>query len=180
MAVGETVPIRQQRYKDNYDPNVQRRNTQIESGDLVYVKTFVPEPSRSPMLEFPAAGPFVIISNDVNTYLLRTRSGDQRASSDRVIKAGVSSDLLPEMQVRSRPSAPVPPSSDENPYEEFVIERLLSHGNDDHGNVVMRVRWFGFGSDDDTWKPITHLPKLLVERYAKRNMAIKDPWPNRQ
>jgi hypothetical protein len=28
-AVGETVPIRQQRYKDNYDRNVQRRNTQI-------------------------------------------------------------------------------------------------------------------------------------------------------
>jgi hypothetical protein len=56
-AVGETVPIRQQRYKDNYDRNVQRRNTQIESGDLVYVKTFVTEPGRSSKLEFPAAGP---------------------------------------------------------------------------------------------------------------------------
>jgi hypothetical protein len=114
-AVGETVPIRQQRYKDNYDRNVQRRNTQIESGDLVYVKTFVTEPDRSPKLEFPAAGPFVVISNDVNTFLLRTRSGDQRVSSDRVIKAGVSSDLLPEMQVRSRPSAPAPPNPDDNP-----------------------------------------------------------------
>jgi Chromo (CHRromatin Organisation MOdifier) domain len=102
-------------------------------------------------------------------------------SSDRVIKAGVSTDLLPEMQSRSRPSAPSPPSPDENPYEEFVIERLLSHGVDDDGIVVMRVRWFGFGSDDDTWEPITHLPKLLVERYAKRNkMAIEDLWPNRQ
>jgi Chromo (CHRromatin Organisation MOdifier) domain len=99
-------------------------------------------------------------------------------SSDRVIKAGVSSDLLPEMQVRSRPSAPAPPSPDENPYEEFAIERLLSHGVDDDGNVVMRVGWFGFGSDDDTWEPITHLPKLLVKRYAKRNkMAIEDLWP---
>jgi Chromo (CHRromatin Organisation MOdifier) domain len=62
-----------------------------------------------------------------------------------------------------------------------VIERLLSHSVDDDGNVVMRVRWFGFGSDDDTWEPITHLPKLLLERYAKRNkMAIEDLWPNRQ
>jgi Chromo (CHRromatin Organisation MOdifier) domain len=102
-------------------------------------------------------------------------------SSDRVIKAGVSSDLLPEMQIRSRPSAPAHPSPDENPYEEFVIERLLSHGVDDDSNVVMRVCWFGFGSDDDTWEPITHLPKLLVERYAKRNkMAMEDLWPNRQ
>jgi hypothetical protein len=97
------VPIRHQRYKDNYYRIVQRRNTQIEFSDLVYVKTFVAKPGRSPKLEFPAAGPFVVISNDVNTFLLRTRSGDQRVSSDRVIKAGVSLDLLPEMQVRSRP-----------------------------------------------------------------------------
>jgi hypothetical protein len=90
-VVGETMPIRQQRYKNNYDRNVQRRNTQIESGDLVYVKTFVTEPGRSPKLEFPAAGPFVVISSDVNGFLLRTRSGDQRVSSDRVIKPGVCS-----------------------------------------------------------------------------------------
>jgi hypothetical protein len=78
-------------------------------------------------------------------------------------------------------SALDPPSPDENPYEEFVIKRLLSHGVDNNGNVVMRVRWFGFGSDDDTWELITHLPKLLVERYAKRNkMAMEDLWPNRQ
>jgi hypothetical protein len=178
-AVGETVPIRQQRHNDNYNRNVQMRNTQIEFGDLVYVKKFATEPGRSPKLEFPAAGPFVVISNDMNTFLLRTRSGDQRVSSDRVIKAGVSSDLLPEMQVRSRPSAPAPPSPDHSPYEEFAIERLLSHGVDDDGNVVTRVRWFGFGSVDDTWEPITHLPKLLVERYAKQNkMAIEDLWQN--
>jgi hypothetical protein len=171
----------QQRYNDNYDRNVRRRNTQIESGDLVYVKTFVTEPGRSLKLEFPAAGPFVVISNNVITFLLRTRSGYQRVSSDRVIKAGVSSDLLPEMQVRSRPSALAPPSPDENPYEEFVIKRLLSYGVDGDGNVVMRVRWFGFGYDDDTWEPITHLPKLLVERFAKRNMmTIEDLLPYRQ
>jgi hypothetical protein len=175
------VPIRQQRYEDNYDRNVQRRNTQIEPGDLVYDKTFVTEPGRYPKLEFPAAGPFVVISNDENTFLLRTRSGDQQVSSDRVIKAGVSSDLLPEMQVRFRPSAPAPPSPDENPYEEFVVERLLSHGVDDDRNVVMRVRWFGFGSDNDIWEPITHLHKRLVVRYAKRNkLAIDDLWPNRR
>jgi hypothetical protein len=55
-AVGETVLIRQQRYRDNYERNVQKRNIQIESGDLVYAKTIVTEPCRSPMFEFPAAG----------------------------------------------------------------------------------------------------------------------------
>jgi hypothetical protein len=75
------VPIWQQRYKDNYDRNVQRQNTQIESGGLVYVKTFVTEPGRSPKLEFPAVGPFVVISNDVNNIPLRTKSEDQRVFS---------------------------------------------------------------------------------------------------
>jgi hypothetical protein len=60
-AVGETVPIRQQIYKDTYDRNVQRRNTQIESGDLVFVNTFVTEPGRSPKPESTAAGPFIVI-----------------------------------------------------------------------------------------------------------------------
>jgi hypothetical protein len=63
------------------------------------------------------------------------------------------------MQTRFRPSAPAQPSPDENPYEEFVIERL-SHGVNDDGNVVMRVRWFGFGSDDDAWEPFTYLPSF--------------------
>jgi hypothetical protein len=36
-------------------------------------------------------------------------------------------------------------------YEEFVIARLLSRGVDDDCNVVMRERWFGFGSDGVTW-----------------------------
>jgi hypothetical protein len=67
----------------------------------------------------------------------------------------VSSDLLPEMQVRSRPSAPAPPCPEENLYKEFVIERLLSHGVDDDGDVVMRIRWCDFGSADDAWEPVT-------------------------
>jgi hypothetical protein len=117
----------------------------------------------------------------VNIFLLRTRRGDQRVSIDRVIKAGFSTDQLPEMQVRSRPSAPAPPSPDENPYEEFVIERLLSHGVDDDDKVLIRVHWFGFGSADDTWEPITHPPKHQVERYAKRNKtASEDLGLNRQ
>jgi hypothetical protein len=57
----------------------------------------------------------------------------------------------------------------------------LSHGVDDDGNVVMRVRLFGIGSDDDTWEPVTHIPKLLIERYTKSNkVKIKYLWPDRQ
>jgi hypothetical protein len=40
-AVGETESFRQQIYKENFDRNVTRRNTQIVSSDLVYAKKFV-------------------------------------------------------------------------------------------------------------------------------------------
>jgi hypothetical protein len=40
--------------------------------------------------------------------------------------------------------------SDENPYEEFVIERLVSYGVDDDGHVLMRVRQCDFDFDDNT------------------------------
>jgi hypothetical protein len=46
------------------------------SGDLVYVKTYVTDSDQSPKLEFPAARPVVVISNDMNTLLLRTITGD--------------------------------------------------------------------------------------------------------
>jgi hypothetical protein len=51
----------------------------------------------------------------------------------------------------------------------------LSHGVDDDACVVMLVRWVSFGPDGDTWELVTHIPKLLVERYARRNkMAVAD------
>jgi hypothetical protein len=92
------------------------------------------------MLEFLAWGPFVVIYNDVIILLLRTRSGDQRLWSARLIKAGASSDLLPEMQAFSRPSAAARPSPGENPYDEFVIECFLSYVVNNDSIVVMRVR----------------------------------------
>jgi hypothetical protein len=78
--------------------------------------------------------------------------------------------MLPSfLSHRSRPSAAARPSPDENPFEEFGIGCLLSHGAGDDGNVVMRVSWFGFGSDDDTREPVSHVPEHLVDRYARRN-----------
>jgi hypothetical protein len=53
--VGDTVPFRLQRYKDNIKRSVQRRNIQIESGYLGCVMTFDTELCRSLKLEFPAA-----------------------------------------------------------------------------------------------------------------------------
>jgi hypothetical protein len=45
----------------------------------------------------------------------------------------------------------------------------------------MRVHWFGFGSDEDSWESVTHITKLRIERSAKRNkIAIEELWLDRR
>jgi hypothetical protein len=80
-------------------------------------------------VSFPRRDHFFVISNDVNTIPLRTRSGDQRLRSHRVTEAGISSDLLPEMQARSRSSDAARLSPDKKPYEDFITETLLLVGS---------------------------------------------------
>ena len=67
--------------------------------------------------------------------------------------------------------------------EEFVIDRIISHeqNNDaEHPHAAFdetlyRVRWYGYQAADDTWEPITHLPRSKVISYHKRKrLAIPD------
>jgi hypothetical protein len=48
-------------------------------------------------------------------------------------------------------------TSSSNLFEEFVFGVLMAYGGNDEGYFVMRVRWFSFGSDDDTYHlSLTH------------------------
>ena len=64
---------------------------------------------------------------------------------------------------------------------EYVIDRIITHevadGSEpeyEAGTTYYRVRWLGFDRWDDTWEPITHLPRSAVQRYYRR---IKQPLP---
>jgi hypothetical protein len=52
--------------------------------------------------------------------------------------------------------------------DEFVIERLISHGEAEDGKKLIRVRWAGYSNNDDTWEPAENIPHQLIRRYAKR------------
>jgi hypothetical protein len=94
------------------------------------------------------------------------------AHLDRVIRAPVN-DLPPGVELiphatssslrTAQPTADKTLSSDE-----FVIDRLISHAQADDGSWLIRVRWAGFDSSEDTWEPATNLPKKLVDRYCTR------------
>ncbi|MEM1010485.1 MAG: chromo domain-containing protein, partial [Myxococcota bacterium] len=60
--------------------------------------------------------------------------------------------------------------------QEYIVDRIVGHGvNEDEehpsaqvGETTYRVRWYGYGSQDDTYEPIHHLPLNKVVSYHKR------------
>ncbi len=70
--------------------------------------------------------------------------------------------------------------ANEEPYAsyagEYALDRIVGHGvNDDpyHPSAdlnesMFRVRWTGYGSKDDTFEPIHHVPRTAVVSYCKR------------
>ena len=56
------------------------------------------------------------------------------------------------------------------------MDKVVSHGTneDPHhptakvGETTYRVRWYGYGPDEDTFEPIRHLPRNKVVSYYKR------------
>ena len=67
----------------------------------------------------------------------------------------------PDSSTRRIPSAP------------FVVQRIIAHGVADNIEFLLKVRWHGFSSEEDTWEPIRHLPYNMVVRYCQtRNIAL--------
>ena len=54
---------------------------------------------------------------------------------------------------------------DEN--TEYVIEKVIDHGYRDE-ELILRVKWYGYGTKDATWEPIEQLPRRAVVTYFRR------------
>jgi hypothetical protein len=64
--------------------------------------------------------------------------------------------------------------------EEFVVEDIVEHKEDGQGSYLWRVRWDGYGADDDTWEPYSHLKDVeKFHNYCRRFSALKDFVPKR-
>jgi hypothetical protein len=84
----ETLQAKKLRYKQAYDSHVREMNANIAIGDLVYVKTYVPQKDLSKKLIFPAAGPFSVVgvSTSGQTVSITTPEGRITVAGDRVRK----------------------------------------------------------------------------------------------
>lgn len=52
--------------------------------------------------------------------------------------------------------------------DEYVIESIRHHGTTEDGELVHKVRWYGFNDADDTWEPLAHSPRSKVLQYYRR------------
>lgn len=186
----ETLDQAQARYKKVYDDHVRERNSDIEPGDLVLVKTFDQPAGLSPKLLSPAAGPYAVLAkrDDNSCFRVRTNVGDHWFNSDRVTKCPAPADLPCEVDYVDEINSSLHRSGSEVDLEmerrlqkesnepedvgdttEYVVDRLMEHGHDDLGELIFRVRWYACGKDEDTWEPWHALPDDKVQRYMRRH-----------
>jgi Chromo (CHRromatin Organisation MOdifier) domain len=51
----------------------------------------------------------------------------------------------------------------------YVVDRIVDHApNDANNRYLVRVRWAGYNTRDDTWEPAAALPSAFLKRYEKR------------
>ena len=68
-------------------------------------------------------------------------------------------------------------SRDSNPRQylpgQFVIQALCGHEIAQDGTTWYRIRWFGYGPEDDTLQPIGDLPRSKVVQYhSQRGLQL--------
>jgi hypothetical protein len=126
-------------------------------------------------LFFPAVSPYVVtkVGTDRRTFKVKTSDGEVTVSADRVRKCPFPADLPDGMRfATSVPEDGASHSGEEeedlSEMEEYVIDHLVSHRRDEQGTIQIRVRWFGYDYSSDTWDPVLHLPREMLQRYVKR------------
>jgi len=82
-AVVEALQKTQQRYKRNFDSNVDTRNKRVRVGDYVYTTNH----EQKNKLQSRTVGPFVVLDADDSTYVVDVNGEERRVNSDHVTPA---------------------------------------------------------------------------------------------
>jgi len=161
--VVEALRKTQQRYKRNFDHRVATRNTDVKIGDYVYTTNH----DRQKKLQSKAIGPLVVVDADADasTFVIDIDGEETRASSDHVTPAPrptttttVPHPLLDGLDQRKPPPATA---------DEYVIDKLLGL-RQTGDSYSAKVRWFDYGSKDDTWEPLENFQRSLVVRFLRQ------------
>lgn len=164
-VVAEALRKTQSRYKRNYDATVAPRSRNLAVADYAYVAANI----RNNKLEGTTLGPFLVVDRDEKTVVLRVDSEDERLLFDQVTPApapdtGETGTPDPENHALLRPGAnqsEKPTTEDESLINTFSGLRKVD------AQVQLKVRWYGYGREKNTWEQIELLPRNLVLRYLR-------------
>jgi hypothetical protein len=92
--------------------------------------------------------------------LLRIGDDSIRVNSDRITRAPSTSFQVSNEDSNEAQPSPVPDES-----EEYVVERIIDHADEPGGERLFRVRWYGYGEDEDTWEQEGEIPRQFIRRY---------------
>ena len=151
-----------ERYKKAYDAHVSHANRDVRVGGFVWVRA---APAKG-KLRFPVTGPYLVTKKTGTNVTVMTQAGEQVVHLDRVRYCPIAEELPAGVRVVEEPTCDI--SIQE---EEFVVERLVSHVMVD-GALVIRTRWAGFDSSEDTFEPAENLPAKMVEAYKKKKRLL--------
>ena len=51
--------------------------------------------------------------------------------------------------------------------EIFLVERIVGKGVDENGATVFRVKWEGYGDEDNTWEPSENLDEKDIQAFEE-------------
>ncbi|KAL3785160.1 hypothetical protein HJC23_013826 [Cyclotella cryptica] len=104
------------------------------------------------------------VSNTKNNKINKKKSTNGRNSKNQT-KRPVATQKQPRLQTQK---------------EEFQVETIVDSIVDRHGATLYKVRWQGYGPDDDTWEPLHNVAQTgHVDRFVRRKRAetISDASP---
>ena len=59
-----------------------------------------------------------------------------------------------------------------------IADKILEvRGDTGSSDREFKVRWKGYGEDDDTWEPRSHLPPHLIKEFLLANGCYEHNWP---
>jgi Chromo (CHRromatin Organisation MOdifier) domain len=50
------------------------------------------------------------------------------------------------------------------------MERIFGARRMADVSLPYRILWYGYGREDDTWEPTTHLPTYVVKKFHRRTV----------
>jgi len=160
-VVVEAFQKTQQRYKRNFDSNMDTRNKRVGVGDYVFTTNH----QQKNKLQSRTVGPSVVLDADDSTYVIDVNGEERRVNSDHAtpVPRPSTPDETPHPLLdgleKPESTPPVP--------NEYVIDRLSSLRRN-KGIYSAKVRWFDYGPKDDSWEPLENLLRNLVIRFLRR------------